>query len=282
MAGISSTTFAKPDLDRLSNEGLFAADLHFHPALGKGGITEKTLFGKLQKSGLHLAVTCHNDSIKEAVKLSRSPLNTDLIIPGIEICTREGIHTILYFSSSSDLEEFYARKIRKNLTGPSKTNLMIYLDDALDFSASYNCVSCSPHPFGYLNRRFHSMIRELLSKKKFGCIETINSCIPHYMNWRSASFSETLPLAITAGTDGRTLQELGNAVTVAEASTIEEFLESLRKKKTYSLGTESSFKQMIANVASRPEMKPGFWPFYLANKVRIMSQVSRKYINPRL
>jgi predicted metal-dependent phosphoesterase TrpH len=76
------------------------------------------------------------------------------------------------------------------------------------------------------------------SFKKIDAIEVMNSSLRHYMNSRSLNWARRKNKAFTAGSDAHTINEFGNSFVASKASTTEEFLDSIKKRKNIILGKE--------------------------------------------
>lgn len=262
---VGLTEFNYPNLHDIKDQSFFA-DMHFHSNLDKGGLTANYIIKALKEKSIAVAITDHN-YIKGAVKLNNQ--NKKIVIPGVELIAKEGMHSIFYFSNAKELIQFYSKNIERKIDSRARTYLTLGLNEILDFSKKYNCVSCLPHPFAYFKPNFHKMLKSILRRGSIEAIETINGFIPHRFNINSARFSCGIKAGVSGGSDGRTLQELGGVLTYAKASTIEEFLEALRKRRTKVIGKETSLLNKARNIFHRPEMKPKYWPAYIVRRLKI-------------
>jgi len=258
--GKNKTIFKKPDLIK---DGFFA-DMHFHSNLGEGYLTSRQIIDRITSQGINLAITDHNLA-KGAISLSRK---SGMIIPGIECITSDGFHFIIYFKKGGDLELFYNRHIQKKIDQKVKTYLTLQLQELIDLSKNYDCITCLPHPYTYFNESKHNIIEKHIGKD-VDCIETLNGFLTHRFNKRAAYFSMKANVAATGGTDGRTLEEIGNVATFAETHNIEGFFEAIHKGKTYVYGKETPIVGKIKNILYRPEMHPKFWPMYINRRIKI-------------
>ncbi|MBW2969497.1 hypothetical protein KY319_00025 [Candidatus Woesearchaeota archaeon] len=262
-----TTEFKNPDLYKLNKKGFFMADMHFHSNLGEGFLVARQILNVIKNKKMAAAITDHN-SIRGAVKLySQSP---EKIIPGTEIISKEGVHCLFYFYNMKELQNFYSKHVENEIDSNYNFYLKTKILDIIDASKNYSCVVCLPHPFSYFSPKFHEMLKEIVKNKKVNAIETINGFLPHMFNRSAADFSLKVKTGITGGTDGRTLQEIGNVVTCAKADTKEEFLDSIRKRKTIVLGTEMNTIGKLRNIIYRPEMHPKNWPASLKRRIKII------------
>ena len=87
--------FEKPDINKLKKD-FTLVDMHFHTDYSIDSFNNiKDSLEICKKLGIGLAITDHNE-IKGAEKAIKNNKNM-LIIPGMEITSIEGIHTIFYF-----------------------------------------------------------------------------------------------------------------------------------------------------------------------------------------
>lgn len=234
--------FQKPDTCRLVDKGYTAFDMHFHTRYSLDAISSITRsLKKARACGFGVAVTDHNE-VKGARKAIQSRIAP--VIPGIEVTSHEGIHTLLYFDNISELEEFHKRTIH-----PSSNPFFIEhsLGQLLDLASDYNCVICCPHPFsagapGLMN---HDLSPDILDR--FHAVEIINGYNTRAMNRKAVTRFRNIGKAITGGSDGHTAHELGTVLTYADS---DDFLEALRKRKTKVIGREGNIfeKAILAMV----------------------------------
>ncbi|MFP4424275.1 MAG: PHP domain-containing protein [Candidatus Woesearchaeota archaeon] len=234
--------FQKPETSRLIEKGYTAFDMHFHTRYSLDAISSiNQSLRKARANGFGVAVTDHNE-IKGARKAIESRIAQ--VIPGIEVTSQEGIHTLFYFDNLSELEEFHNRTIRPS-GNPFFIEHPIY--QLLDLASDYNCVICSPHPFsagapGLMN---HDLSLGVLDR--FHAVEIINGYNTRTMNRKAVTRFRNIGKAITGGSDGHTVHELGTVLTYADPG---DFLESLRKRKTRVIGHEGNIfeKAILAMV----------------------------------
>ncbi len=60
------------------------------------------------------------------------------------------------------------------------------------------------------------------------------------MNTRATRWAERISKSMTGGSDGHCLAELGSAVTICKADSVEEFLNTIKKKKSIAVGYEEN------------------------------------------
>ncbi len=233
--------FAAPDLKALAREG-FVADMHFHTRHSHDCATPvKEIIRKARQLGIWVALTDHNriGGVLEARKYKDAP-----VIPGIELCSREGKEIIAYFYDDRDLEAFYSKRIKpylkeKNALRSSRTP--IPMADILDFLSRENCVVHVPHPFGPQPRRgytFFSRKQRAHLLTLVHSVEVFNSQMTRRANLSAMGWMVQLGKGGAAGSDGHRLRSLGRAVTMSDAGTVEEHLDRIRKGDVRVYGTE--------------------------------------------
>ena len=160
----------------------------------------------------------------------------------MEFSSKEGPHILTYFNNFKEGREFYEKFIkknkRKNPYSATKLSVYYYVEKAKEF----NAVMSFAHPFapsqmGIMKSVKRNFVSEDLLKKVNG-IEVVCGSLTKKMNERAINYSIKNNSIITGGSDAHTLKQLGSVQTFAEASTPEEFLESVRKKKTDVIGKE--------------------------------------------
>ncbi|MGM5488023.1 MAG: PHP domain-containing protein [Nanobdellota archaeon] len=226
--------FEKPDSHKLQSQGYTAFDMHFHTSHSRDAIARiTTALKKARASNFGFAVTDHNtiSGARQALQQRIVP-----VIPGIEVTSAEGIHTLFYFDNYSELEEFYREDIKPS-SNPFFIDRPNY--DIIQAATGYNCVICCPHPFsagapGLMN---HEITPSHLGN--FAAVELINGYNTHVMNRKAVDYFKNSSLAITGGSDAHTTHELGSVLTYAESSP-KEFLETLRKRRTKVVGKEKN------------------------------------------
>ena len=68
----------------------------------------------------------------------------------------------------------------------------------------------------------------------------VNSGVTRDKNIEALNFASKYNRAITGGSDGHSIYELGKALTFSKSNSIDEFLDNIRKKKNYVVGQELS------------------------------------------
>lgn len=91
----NSIHYEEPDISSLRDSGYHLADMHLHTCHSDGITRIRDLIKYAETTHIGVAITDHNEisGVLQAASL-RSDL---LIIPGIELETREGPHLLFYF-----------------------------------------------------------------------------------------------------------------------------------------------------------------------------------------
>src|SRR3989338_6123837 len=124
-------------------------------------------------------------------------------------------------------------------------------DEAVDLASGYPCLITAPHPYGpgFCGIKKFPITKETL--KKIHSIETMNATLTKEMNDQGIAWTARLNKGITGGSDGHCLAELGNALTLCKADTLEEFLDAIRKKKSIVIGKEEKLMEDAVNAVSK-------------------------------
>jgi len=218
-----------PDLAALRKEG-FVADMHFHTAYSHDCKTPvKDIITHARKLGIWVAFTDHNriGGVLEARKYKEAP-----VIPGIELCSKEGKEVLAYFRDDKALERFYDERIapglkEKNALRSSRTPYR--MAELLRWLSVVQCLVVLPHPFAPQPRRsygFFNRRKNLLPS--VDAIEVFNANVTRRANLAAGGWMLGLSAGASGGSDGHQLKWLGRAVTVSGARTPREHLEAIR------------------------------------------------------
>jgi predicted metal-dependent phosphoesterase TrpH len=262
-----SVVFAQPQHKEIQKEGFTAVDMHNHSCYSDTTTTLDVIAKKTRKLGIGLSLTDHN---AVAGNIAIAKQNPDLfVVPGLEITTKEMAHVLTYFDSHNEMQDFFDKHIKKNVAANPFTATDISVTDLVDISKDYNCVLAPAHPFAF-PRRFSfisAMERGFVDKdvlKSLTAVETICGANIRGMNQKAVAWASSLNKAAIGGSDSHSIGTFGRVVTTSGASTVSDFLDSIRKKKTRVIGVEDKMHQRplpLAKIASqhlkylRPTMK---------------------------
>lgn len=231
----------------------------------------------MRKLGIGLALTDHN-AIAGAVELDR---HKDLLtIPGIEVTSREGTHVLVYFYRIKDLKSFYAKDVAPHM-GPTVMSA-IGLDMAaiLERARAYNSVVIFPHPYaagftGICNPGFTGAQSLRLLRSADG-VEAINAENLGRWNIKSALLGTNLGKAVTGGSDGHSIRQMGASVTYADCKpTRKAFLDALRKKEVWVMGKETDLLTKIRSNSAKLKVGLHNCPDLVEKNVRYGKTVVR-------
>ena len=233
--------FKRPKTLELKQQGFSLVDMHIHSNYSDGINRVSSIVKKAQKKGFGIAMTDHNE-IRGCLEALQH--KDCYIIPGIETNSDEGIHTLFYFYSPRDLEEFYNSAVhnykRKNPNTFLKTNLAELLEKA----RNYSCVISAAHPFSVAwTGMFKSAHKNYVTEETIqhiDALEVITGSNLHRANKKAIEFADKIKKGITGGSDGHTLNEMGRVVTYTfDNLEPNEFLDAITDNSTYVMGKET-------------------------------------------
>lgn len=234
--------FQKPNHKLLANFGRAQVDMHFHTRYSDSNVSVEKALQKAKKMGIGLAITDHNE-VEGALKAVENNEGV-LVIPGIEVSCYEGPHILLYFYEPWDLKAFYENFLKNKRNGNPYMATKATAEEILDEASKYKCLRVAAHPYGYMTANSGLMkamrkgyVPERLIEKVDG-FEAICGAMNRYLNKRAANFAEKNNLMVTGGSDGHCLFQLGRVVTIADGTTREEFLDSIKEGNSMAIGKE--------------------------------------------
>ena len=193
-------------------------DLHIHSQYSDDGQGSPIkIIKSLQKKGLHgMAITDHN-TIEGSLKALKVAPKDFIIIPGLEISTKDG-HII-----ALNVKEDIVRNLSVEET----------IDNIIDLGG----LAIVPHLF----RNMSGIKKEKLKKihAKIPAIEVYNSCSLPKTNIKTAKIAKDLNLGGTGGSDSHNVEYVGYAYTTVDTTdmNINTILSEINKKKTWGEGT---------------------------------------------
>src|SRR5512136_3091799 len=102
-----------PLLHKIREKGYTPVDMHIHTHHSDAAIGIRTLLSRAKHLGIGIAITDHNE-IQGVLETGKHPHDA-LVIPGIELSSREGPHILLYFYSVDELDDYFTNYIRGSL-----------------------------------------------------------------------------------------------------------------------------------------------------------------------
>mgnify|MGYP000132520236 CR=1 FL=1 len=214
-------------------------DLHVHTVYsGDSSITLEKAVLTAKKIGLNgFAITDH-DSVEAHKKI---PKNSGLvIIPGIEVTTKEG------------------HLIGLGVSEPIKPGLPAL--ETAERIRELGGIVIIPHP---MNPFKHSLGGDIIREIKPDAVETVNASTPSVLHVKKVEeLAEQMGYAKTGGSDAHIPSSMGKAYTVIEAEkeSLEDILQSIRKRKTVPIKEEeTSLKEALPKIFLK--IKAKIWKF---------------------
>ena len=240
-----SVRFERPDWEAIRESGDMAVDMHFHTSCSDSFTDVRAAVRLASERGVGLAVTDHN-LIESLIRIKGEDVQVP-VIPGMEVSTSDGPHILVYFYDLSDLESFWLRNIRPRLQEcPWLALRDCPTEMLLNMLERENCVVSAAHPMGYFmtNKGVEVCIRKgYLNEdvaKRLDAYEVICSGMTRNSNRQSLASARRYGIGFTGGTDGHTLQEVGNVVTVSSATDVDSFLDDVVRRRVDVIGLEKT------------------------------------------
>ncbi len=242
--------YCKPDHKALEEQGKMVADMHFHTNCSDSFTDVDKLMELAQARHTGLAITDHN-LIKSLQKIQGKEYTVP-VIPGMEVSTSDGPHVLVYFYDFKDLESFWTRNIRPELNYcPWLALKNCPTEKLLDLLEGENCVVSAAHPMGYLmsNKGVEVCINKKYLEPEVATRLDAYEVVCSGMTRRSNNFAQEAAvrygIGFTGGTDGHLMTEVGNVVTISDASDIDGFLDSVKNHKVDICGMEKSTPRKV-------------------------------------
>lgn len=244
---MGKVVFREPDREGLSAAGFLGVDMHFHSDKSFDSLARiDHALRRAKKLGIGIAFTDHNET-SAGVKFFRNTKNV-FVIPGIELTSSEGTHTLLYFSTARACQEFTS-KVLKPLKRKDPFKLPITTEDLYESAKRHQAVVCAPHPFGPGVTGVHKIRITRAMERSLDCVEGVNAYATHEMNAKAVRWADRLKKPITGGSDGHLVAELGQALTFCQSHDVHEFLDELRRGHCIAMGRENSlYEKAIVGV----------------------------------
>ncbi len=233
--------FKKPDKALLDN--YMCVDMHFHTTHSDGAASVSLTLKKIRKKNIGVAITDHNE-ISGVIEAYNKKKSTDLVVPGIEVSSRENIDLLFYFYEINELKRFFCNEIKGNRKKSIyKYKTIIPLQSLVKASKNYSCLVSAAHPFGYgmrkgdsgLFSKYESMLKDIAA------VEAVNGGTLRKNNKKALAYISKNNKCITAGSDSHSIYCLGTVLTCSKAKTIKDFLDNIKSKKNFVIGKERLF-----------------------------------------
>jgi predicted metal-dependent phosphoesterase TrpH len=276
MDNLNRIQFETPHLESLTSRNT-VVDLHFHSHFSDGADTVDEIAERARQLGIGFAITDHN-AIDGAVELDG--LEDVFSFPGIEITSREGTHVLVYFYRIDDLKGFYATHVKPSMGPTVMSSIDLDVESIIRCARQYNSVVIFPHPYsaaftGICNHSFSEGQLSRLLKMADG-VEVINSENLKRWNLKSALLGFNLNRAITGGSDGHSIQQMGSAVTYATCDRNRKaFLDAMSRQAVKVVGTESKFLIKIQSNSAKLKNSLNNYPDIMEKNIRYGKSVIR-------
>ncbi|MGD9310198.1 MAG: PHP domain-containing protein [Desulfosarcina sp.] len=276
MDSLNRIQFSEPDLNALSSDYTMV-DLHFHSKISDGADTVADIARRARQLGIGIALTDHN-AIEGAVKLAE--YKDVFSIPGIEVTSREGTHVLVYFYHVNDLKAFYAAHIVPHMGSTVMSSIDLDVEAIIRCARKYKSVVIFPHPYsaaytGICNHTHTDAQVDRLLKLADG-VEVINSENLKRWNLKSALLGFNLDRAITGGSDGHSLAQMGSVVTYALCDRNRSaFLDAVGRKQAKVVGSESKLMEKIQSNGAKLKISMNNYPDLVEKNIRYGKSVVR-------
>ncbi len=242
--------FERPDWEAIRDSGRMAVDMHFHTNCSDSFTDIDAAIKLAAERGVGVAVTDHN-LISSLVRIKGRDIPVP-VIPGMEVSTSDGPHILVYFYDQDDLERFWYHNIRPRLQEcPWLALRDCPTERLLEMLEGESCVVSAAHPMGYLmsNKGVEICIRKgYLDEdiaRRLDAYEVLCSGMTRESNRESLMSATMYGIGFTGGTDGHTLGEIGNVVTVSDASEVDSFLDDVVRKRVDVIGLEKTVPKKV-------------------------------------
>ena len=241
--------FEKPDLTELK-KNYTVVDLHVHSCYSDGKNSIREIADRAKELGIGIAVTDHNE-IRGAVEIDA--YREIMTIPGIEITSREGTHVLVYFYDVESLKWFYRFHVKPFKGHKLMSSIALDIDDLIHRARLFKTLVIFPHPYssayiGVCNSMFTIGHQQRLFELSDG-VEAINSENLNKWNLKCSLLGFNLNKAVTGGSDGHNLHQIGSAVSFATCkNNRESFLDAVKSKQNMVVGKEIDlFRKVKSN-----------------------------------
>ncbi|MFO7715728.1 PHP domain-containing protein [Desulfosarcina sp.] len=276
MDNLNRIQFEAPRLDVLNSDHT-VVDLHFHSHFSDGADSVADIAQRARQLGIGIAITDHN-AIDGAVELDN---HADVFsVPGIEVTSREGAHILVYFYRIDDLKAFYSDDVRPYMGTTVMSSIELDVESILRRARKYNSVVIFPHPYsaaftGICNHSFSDLQLHRLLAMADG-VEVINSENLKRWNLKSALLGFNLDRAITGGSDGHSVQQMGSSVTYVTCERSRKaFLDGVSRKEAKVVGTESKLFNKIQSNSAKLKNSLNNYPDLVEKNIRYGKSVVR-------
>lgn len=248
MHSIDRVQFQKPDLTDLNSDNT-VVDMHFHSVYSDGLNRIDKIANQARQLGIGIAITDHNE-IRGALEIEQ--YDDLLTIPGIELTVSEGSHLLVYFYDTQELKRFYDREVLPYKGPGVMSSLSLSMQEAIERARDYRCVIIFAHPYcamftGVCNIQFSENQRQELFQMADG-VEVLNASNLNKWNLKCTVLGFNLNRAMVGGSDGHTVNHMGQAVTYARCPRNRgDFLDAIASKENLVVGKEITLLRKVTS-----------------------------------
>ncbi len=197
-------------------------DLHIHSQYSEDAIgSVKEIKKSIQNKGLQgMAITDHNN-VKGGLAAKKIATKEFVVIPGIEISTKEG--HLLALNVTKD--------IQKGLS----------VEETVDQVYDYGGIPIVPHLFRNMSGIKEEKLKPMVKKLK--AIEVYNGCSQPKTNMLTGKVAQKYHLGGTGGSDAHVPQYAGYAFTTVNTSdlSVDSIIQEIERKNTWGEGKTLPF-----------------------------------------
>jgi hypothetical protein len=216
--------------------------MHCHTHYSSDGIAPvKSILKKASKLGIGISITDHNSILgaQEALELSQGEV---VIIPAIEVTTRERKDLIIYFYSPVEMTDFYNEHISNRRTRGVVNRTSLGLEELIKTARQYRVFLGAPHPFGLAFKNLYRYLKRKNLSSLIGSmdgIEGINSTLTKASNLKAMALATSFNKPIFGGSDAHSVARIGQVLTCSRATNYEEFLDNLAVGDSFVVGKKN-------------------------------------------
>jgi histidinol phosphatase-like PHP family hydrolase len=237
---MNKITFSRPK----PKKGYMCVDMHCHTEHSDGIASAEDVLKKIRKEKIGIAITDHTE-ISGCLEVFEKKKKSDLVIPGIEVMSKQGFDVLFYFYDLKTLKKFFEKEIKNNrlfirrFRGRDLYKTKFSLEYILKLRKKYKCVVSLAHPYGYTIRAKPLDLEKYKHIFEYAdAIEVINGGNNHDLNQKAVKLHSETDLSITGGSDSHSIFTYGTVFTYSKAKNVKEFLDNIKKKKNYVIGKE--------------------------------------------
>lgn len=264
-------------------DGMAKVDMHFHSRASDGKGTPAEILKKARHLGIGVAITDHNAVSGSVEAFAESGV---LVIPGMEVSALDGPHILTYFHSIDDLREFHAQVVAPRLGRSPFLAISLGSEEIIDAAKERNGVCVAAHPFGYfmmnkgVSKCVHKGCMDRQVEAKLDGLEVLCGSMGRTLNLRAEARALAQGKAMTGGTDGHLVKDLGGVIACCQAEDAPHFLEEVLAHRSTIVGLENGLTRKLATgthmaAAYAPYLLPSLAMHYRQNVPRLTRVLRR-------